>query len=113
MPHTSLSAAGNLVGTLFQKQAAQRILAEAREAERNDGAAKSSAESTKPRELAVKAREASRALQNLTSKQREQLLHKIADNLLAKEDEIMAENERDIQVGASWGFGPSWDLEIQ
>ena len=48
--------------------------------------------------MALKARTASRALQNLTSRQREQLLHKIADNLLAKEDEIMQENEKDCRV---------------
>ena len=91
---------GNLVGTLFQKQASQRILRDHQKAEeqgKNGGRPKE--EDAKPRQMAVKARNASRALQNLSSQQREQLLHKIADNLEAKEEEIMAENDKDCQVG--------------
>lgn len=84
---------------MFQKQAALRILTDHQEAERNGrNDAKPKAEDSRPRETAVKARTASRALQNLSSEQREQLLHKIADKLEAKEEEIMAENEKDCQV---------------
>ena len=56
------------------------------------------ADNTAPRDMATNAREASRVLQSLSSEQREQLLHKIADNLLAKEEEIMQENDKDCQV---------------
>ena len=100
--HVCCCVAGNLVGTLFQKEASKRFLRESQEAQRRDANTdQPKADDTKPREMAVKARNASRVLQNLSSKQREQLLHKIADNLEAKEEEIMAENDKDCQVD-SW-----------
>ena len=90
---------GNLVGTLFNKEAAQQVKEEQEQSQKEAAnEPKSQAENTGPRDMAVNARTASRALQNLSSKQREQLLHKIADNLLAKEDEIMRENNQDCQV---------------
>ena len=46
------------------------------------------------------ARNASRVLQSLTSQQREQLLCKIADKLLAHEEEILRENQADCEVGS-------------
>lgn len=90
------------MGTLFHKEAAKRVKQEwleAQKAESEQSSAAVKAENTAPRDMAVNARTASRALQNLSSKQREQLLHKIAENLLAKEEEIMQENEKDCQVG--------------
>lgn len=93
------SNSGNLVGTLFNKEAAQKFKQDWLRSQKEEAnVPQSQAENTGPRDMAVKARTASRALQNLSSKQREQLLHKIADNLLAKEAEIMQENEKDCRV---------------
>ena len=89
------------MGTLFQKEAAQQVKQEWLESQKEEAQmdkSKAPAASTAPRDMAVAARTASRALQSLSSKQREQLLHKIAENLLAKEAEIMAANDRDCQV---------------
>ncbi len=93
---------GNKVGTLFSKEAAQQVKQEWLQAQKEQSADSNKPvkmENTAPRDMAVRARTASRALQNLSSKQRAQLLHKIAENLLAKEDEIMQENDKDCQVG--------------
>lgn len=90
------------MGTLFNKEAAQQVKREWLEAQKEQSADSDKpvkVDNTAPRDMAVNARTASRALQNLSSKQREQLLHKIAENLLAKEDEIMQENDKDCQVG--------------
>lgn len=93
---------GNLVGTLFDKEAAQKFKNEWLEAQKQQSdEPKAKAENTGPRDMAVRARTASRALQNLSSKQREQLLHQIAKNLLAKEAEIMQANDQDCQVRSS------------
>lgn len=95
-------AIGNLVGTLFHKEAAQRFKKEwLRSQKEQADEPKSQVENTGPRDMAVRARTASRALQNLSTRQREQLLHKIAENLLAKEAEIMQENDKDCQVRSS------------
>lgn len=92
-------ASGNLVGTLFHREAAQKFKQEWLRSQKEEAMEpQAQAESTGPRDMALKARTASRALQNLSSKQRERLLHKIAENLIAKEDEIMQENEKDCQV---------------
>ena len=91
------------MGTLFHRDAAQKFKEEhlkAQQQEESQTKEETKASHTAPREMATNAREASRVLQNLTSKQREQLLHKIADNLLAKEEEIMQENDKDCQVEA-------------
>ncbi len=90
------------MGTLFSKEAAQQVKQEWLQAQKEQSADSNKPvkmENTAPRDMAVNARTASRALQNLSSKQREQLLHKIAENLLAKEEEIMQENDKDCQVG--------------
>ena len=50
------------------------------------------------RELAIKARDASRTLQALSSEARGQLLHQIADAIESETDKIMQENEKDCQV---------------
>ncbi|DBA80719.1 hypothetical protein WJX77_011938 [Trebouxia sp. C0004] len=92
--------AGNKVGTLFSKEAAQQVKQQWLEAQKEQSADSNKLvkmDKTAPRDMAVNARTASRALQNLSSKQREQLLHKIAENLLAKEEEIMQENNKDCQ----------------
>lgn len=87
------------MGTLFNKEAAKQVKEEWDQSQKEAAnEPKPQAENTGPRDMAVNARTAARALQNLSSKQREQLLHKIADNLLAKEDEIMQENDQDCQV---------------
>lgn len=100
--HRLYDAAGNLVGTLFDKEAAQRFKKEWLESQKEQSdEPKAQSENTGPRDMAVRARTASRALQNLSSKQREQLLHKIAENLLAKEAEIMQANDQDCQVRPS------------
>ena len=93
---------GNKVGTLFSKEAAQQVKQEWLQAQKEQSADFNKPvklENTAPRDMAVRARTASRALQSLSSRQREQLLHKIAENLLAKEEEIMQENDKDCQVG--------------
>ena len=50
------------------------------------------------RELAIKARDASRSLQALSSEARGNLLHQIADAIESETDKIMQENEKDCQV---------------
>lgn len=50
------------------------------------------------RELAIKARDASRTLQSLSSEARGNLLHQIADAIEGNQDIIMQENEKDCQV---------------
>ena len=90
------------MGTLFNKEAAQQVKQEWLQAQKEQSADSNKPvknENTAPRDMAVRARTASRALQNLSSKQRAQLLHIIAENLLAKEEEIMQENDKDCQVG--------------
>ncbi len=90
-----------MVGTLFNKEAAQKVKEEwlaTQKAETQNESKPVKINNKDPREMAVNARTASRALQNLSSKQREQLLHKIAENLLAHEEEIMEENDKDCQV---------------
>ena len=97
-----LLIAGNLVGTLFHKEASQKFKQEWLQSQKEEAnELNAQTENTGPRDMAVRARTASRALQHLSSKQREQLLHKIAENLLAKEGEIMQENDQDCQVGSS------------
>lgn len=53
------------------------------------------------REMAVKARTASRALQALTSADREAILYRIADSLEQHEQQIMAENAMDVEAAGS------------
>eukprot|EP00798_Chlamydomonas_sp_ICE-L_P021096 gene21096-27983_t len=48
------------------------------------------------RSMAVRARAASRKLQTTTTEERVAMLHRIADALVAKQDEIMAENAKDV-----------------
>lgn len=50
------------------------------------------------RELAIKARDASRSLQALSSEARGNLLHQIADAIESETDKILQENEKDCQV---------------
>lgn len=98
----TIFAVGNLVGTLFHKEAAQRFKKEWLQSQKEQAdEPKPQTENTGPRDMALRARTASRALQNLSTRQREQLLHKIAENLLAKEAEIMQENDKDCQVRSS------------
>ena len=50
------------------------------------------------RQLAIKARDASRSLQALSSEARGNLLHQIADAIESETDKILQENEKDCQV---------------
>ncbi len=50
------------------------------------------------RELAIKARDASRTLQGLSSEARGNLLHQIADAIESSQEIILQENEKDCQV---------------
>ena len=95
----NMLAADNLVGTVFNKETAQKFQEhlKAQQQEQCQSKEETKVNNTAPREIATNAPEASRMLQNLSSKQRQQLLHKIA-NLLAKE-EIMQENDKDCEVG--------------
>lgn len=52
------------------------------------------------RELAIKARDASRTLQGLSSEARGNLLHQIADAIESSQEVILQENEKDCQVGS-------------
>lgn len=49
-------------------------------------------------EQALAARSASRALQALTDKERQDILNAIADSLLKNADAILEENQKDIEV---------------
>ena len=57
------------------------------------------------RELAVKARAASRQLQALRSEDRVAILNRIADSLESHEQEIMAENAVDVEAAATGKVG--------
>ena len=50
------------------------------------------------RELAIKARDASRSLQALSSEARGNLLHQIAAAIESETEKILQENEKDCQV---------------
>ena len=56
------------------------------------------------RQLAIKARNASRTLQALSSDERGKLLYQIADAIESKQDVIMAENDKDCQVQFTVGM---------
>lgn len=62
------------------------------------GSAKMASDEGSGREMAVKARAASRALQALPSSDRVAILNRIADSLEAHEAEIMAENAIDVEA---------------
>ena len=49
------------------------------------------------RDMAIRARTASRALQALPTADRVAMLNRIADALLARQDEILAANEKDME----------------
>lgn len=49
------------------------------------------------RDMAIRARTASRALQALPTSERVAMLNRIADALLARQDEILAANEKDME----------------
>eukprot|EP00891_Asterochloris_glomerata_P004462 jgi/Astpho2/4462/Aster-00071 len=91
--------AGQLVGTLFNQDAAQHIQKQSLEKKSGRAAAgRSTQAAADSRGSAVAARNASRVLQSLTSQQREQLLCKIADELLSHEEEILKENQADCEA---------------
>ncbi|KAK9823878.1 hypothetical protein WJX72_006131 [[Myrmecia] bisecta] len=97
--------AGQLVGTLFGKEDARRVLLEHEHA-KHISAGTAAAQglevpSDSPaafRKQAMDARQASRVLQSLSSKEREQILYKIAKALEAAEEEIMAANAADVHA---------------
>ena len=103
-PHAEgscLSLSGQVVGTLFNQDAAQHIRQQS--LEKKSGRAppgRATQAAADSRGSAVAARNASRVLQSLTSQQREQLLCTIADKLLAHEEEILKENQADCEVGS-------------
>ncbi|KAK9823707.1 hypothetical protein WJX72_004820 [[Myrmecia] bisecta] len=86
---------GQLEGTLFDTESARLVELE-HEAGQNPQQVVKPADVA--RDAAVAARDASRILQSLTSKEREQILYKIADALEAAEEEIMAANAADVQA---------------
>lgn len=89
------------MGTLFNQDAAQHIQKQSLEKKSGRAAAgRSTQAAADSRGSAVAARNASRVLQSLTSQQREQLLCKIADELLSHEEEILKENQADCEVGS-------------
>ncbi len=55
-----------------------------------------SAAATSARAMAVRARAASRKLQAMPTSERVAMLMRVADTLLAHQDEIMAENAKDV-----------------
>ena len=103
-PHTegyTSAHAGQLVGTLFNQDAAQHIQKQTLQKKSGKAPADRSIQAAADSHgSAVAARNASRVLQSLTSQQREQLLCKIADKLLAQEEEILRENQADCEVGS-------------
>ncbi len=79
--------AGESVGTLFSVQAAQSAASA-------NGHAAAAAAST--RDMAVRARRASRVLRSLPSSERVAILNRVADALLDSQDTILAENAKDV-----------------
>ncbi|KAH1263236.1 Delta-1-pyrroline-5-carboxylate synthase [Glycine max] len=82
---------GQRIGTLFHKDAHEWVQVKEVDA----------------REMAVAARECSRRLQAISSEERNQILHKIADALEANEKIIRTENEADIAVAQEAGYEKS------
>ncbi|KXZ44728.1 hypothetical protein GPECTOR_63g53 [Gonium pectorale] len=78
-------AAGQDVGTLFDPAAAEAA-----------GGAKAVAAASSARDLAVRARAASRKLQALSSEERSAALLRVADGLLAAQDDILKANAQDV-----------------
>ncbi|GFR42079.1 hypothetical protein Agub_g2875, partial [Astrephomene gubernaculifera] len=77
--------AGQDVGTLLDPAAAEAA-----------GGARAAAAASSARDMAVRAREASRRLQALSSQQRSELLLRVADALVAAQDEILQANAADV-----------------
>lgn len=90
--------AGQLEGTLFDVQAAQRKLQQI-----NQGTYRHPTLDHKmsARDVAQAARGASRALQALSSQERQKVLLRIADLLQEREKEILAENRADVSEWAT------------
>ena len=55
------------------------------------------------REMAVRARDASRKLQAMTTEERVAMLHRVADSLVANEDTILQENAKVSTLGQLQG----------
>lgn len=97
---------GQMVGTLFSHDSSREV----EESHRQSQAAKDSRQTNgthreetgsadkAARDMAVAARDASRVLQSLSSKEREDILLRIADVLESKEEEIMQENTADVNA---------------
>lgn len=94
--------AGQLSGTLFNTESARMI---ALEKAADKTAMKEHAigvvKKANARDIAVAARVASRTLQGLPSSKRIAILHRVAESLLASEEEILAANEKDISMSAN------------
>ncbi|KAK1377981.1 Delta-1-pyrroline-5-carboxylate synthase [Heracleum sosnowskyi] len=82
---------GERIGTLFHRDAQKWV----------------PVEHTGVREMAVAARESSRRLQAISSKERSKILLDIADALEANEKQILAENEVDVAVAQQAGYEKS------
>lgn len=62
------------------------------------------------RELALKARAASRKLQAMTTEERVAMLHRVADAIVANEAVIMEENAK-VRAGSLWFAPPVFFLK--
>ncbi|KAL0046411.1 hypothetical protein WJX82_000130 [Trebouxia sp. C0006] len=88
---------GQAVGTLFDLEES-RYMQERMEAEAQDQDPEAPQQPpNSSRELAIKARDASRTLQGLSSEARGNLLHQIADAIESSQEIILQENEKDCQ----------------
>ena len=81
-----LGLPGHQVGTVFDPVALEHVEATPATAAGNSG-----------RDMAVRARAASRALQALPTSERVAMLERVADSLVAHQDEILAENAKDME----------------
>nr|AHM25913.1 delta 1-pyrroline-5-carboxylate synthase [Calotropis procera] len=82
---------GQHIGTLFHRDAKQWV----------------PSGDSDPREMAVAARECSRRLQAMSSKDRNKILFDIADALEANEKQIITENEADVSAAEKAGYEKS------
>mmetsp|Transcript_6823 Transcript_6823/g.19678 ORF Transcript_6823/g.19678 Transcript_6823/m.19678 type:complete len:819 (+) Transcript_6823:202-2658(+) len=95
--------AGQMSGTLFNTESARMIALEAQAAANGQSSKEKEAAAKKnsAKEAALRARAASRTLQSLDTSKRVAILQRVADSLLASEEDIMAANEEDVAASST------------
>jgi delta-1-pyrroline-5-carboxylate synthetase len=99
--------AGQLAGTLFNSESARMVELELQAQANGHGgggaeadARRAAASKNSARDCALRARDASRTLQSLPSEKRVAILQRVAESLLAAQDEILAANEEDVAASS-------------